>query len=140
VATALNRMLGEIEQAFAARDATDERLRRFLADASHELRTPLTSIRGYAELFRRGADQDPEGLARVMRAIEDESARMARLVDDLLLLARLDDQQPLAREPVVFDEIVEAAVDAARMIDQRRPLDLNLSTRPIVVAGDSIRL
>jgi two-component system OmpR family sensor kinase len=140
VATALNRMLREIELAFAARDATEQRLRRFLADASHELRTPLTSIRGYAELFRRGADRDPTDLASVMRAIEDESARMTRLVDDLLLLARLDDHQPLAPEPLALDDIVEAAVDAARVIDHTRPLDLDLGTRPIAVAGDGVRL
>ena len=72
-------MLGENEAAFAQRDATEERLRQFLADASHELRTPLTSIRGYAELFRRGAGERPEDLAKVMRAIEDEAARMSRL-------------------------------------------------------------
>jgi two-component system OmpR family sensor kinase len=140
VTSALNRMLGEIEEAFAARDATEERLRRFLADASHELRTPLTSIRGYAELFRRGADRDPADLASAMRAIEDESARMTRLVDDLLLLARLDDQQPLERKPLALDNVVEAAVDAARVIDRKRPLDVDLGMRPIVVAGDGIRL
>jgi two-component system OmpR family sensor kinase len=140
VATALNRMLSEIEQAFAARDATEERLRRLLADASHELRTPLTSIRGYAELFRRGADQDPGDLAAVMRAIEEESARMTRLVDDLLLLARLDDQQPLERRPLALDDIVEAAVEAAKVVDRTRPLALDLGTRPTVVAGDGGRL
>jgi two-component system OmpR family sensor kinase len=140
VATALNRMLSEIEQAFAARDATEERLRRLLADASHELRTPLTSIRGYAELFRRGADQDPDDLAAVMRAIEDESARMTRLVDDLLLLARLDDQQPLERQPLALDDIVEAAAEAATVVDRTRPLDLDLGPRPTVVTGDGGRL
>jgi two-component system OmpR family sensor kinase len=133
-------MLSEIEQAFAARDATEERLRRLLADVSHELRTPLTSIRGYAELFRRGADQDPADLAEVMRAIEDESARMTRLVDDLLLLARLDEQQPLERRPLALDDIVEAAAEAAKVVDRTRPLELDLGPRPTVVAGDSGRL
>ncbi len=98
VATALNRMLDENEAAFAQRDATENKLRQFLADASHELRTPLTSIRGYAELFRRGASQRPEDLAKAMRAIEDEAARMGMLVEDLLLVARLDDGRPLERK------------------------------------------
>jgi len=120
VATALNRMLGENEAAFAQRDATEERLRRFLADASHELRTPLTSIRGYAELFRRGADERPEDLAKVMRAIEDEAARMSQLVEDLLLLARLDDARPLERHPVALDDLAERAIEAARAAEPGR--------------------
>ncbi len=97
---ALNSMLGQIEGAFAERAASEARLRQFVADASHELRTPLTSIRGYAELFRLGADQRPEDLAKAMRRIEEEAARMGVLVDDLLLLARLDQGRPLEREPV----------------------------------------
>jgi two-component system OmpR family sensor kinase len=139
VATALNRMLDQIQAAFAQRDATERRLRRFLADASHELRTPLTSIRGYAELFRRGADRRPEDLAEAMRAIEDEAARMTQLVDDLLLLARLDDEPPLAEGPVSLDRIVEAAVQAARVVDPERPLQRELQ-RPIHVLGDAARL
>ena len=97
---ALNGMLAQIEAAFGQRKVSEDRLRRFVADASHELRTPLTSIRGYAELFRRGADQRPEDLARSMTAIEAEAARMGVLVDDLLLLARLDQGRPLELEPV----------------------------------------
>src|SRR5581483_8992703 len=97
---ALNAMLAQIEAAFAERAASEDRLRRFVADASHELRTPLTSIRGYAELFRRGAADRPEDLARAMRRIEDEAARMGLLVEDLLLLARLDQGRPLERRPV----------------------------------------
>src|SRR5204862_426018 len=92
---ALNAMLAQIETAFAERAASEDRLRRFVADASHELRTPLTAIRGYAELFRRGAADRPEDLARAMRRIEDEAARMGLLVDDLLLLARLDQGRPV---------------------------------------------
>ena len=91
---ALNTMLGELEGAFNEREATERRLRQFLADASHELRTPLTSIQGFAELFRLGADHPDLDLPVVMRRIEQESARMKVLVDDLLLLARLD--QPRA--------------------------------------------
>jgi two-component system OmpR family sensor kinase len=140
VATALNRMLGENEAAFAQRDATEERLRQFLADASHELRTPLTSIRGYAELFRRGASERPEDLANVMRAIEDEAARMSRLVEDLLLLARLDDPRPLEHAPVALDELVERAVEAARVAEPDRLIQFEFADRPLVVEGDEGRL
>ena len=104
---ALNRMLDRLEDAFAAREASQERLRRFIADASHELRTPLVSIRGYAELFRMGAAREPEDVAKAMRRIEDEAARMGVLVEDLLTLARLDEVReaphgagrPRARSP-----------------------------------------
>jgi len=140
VATALNRMLAENETAFAQRDATEERLRQFLADASHELRTPLTSIRGYAELFRRGADERPEDLAKVMRAIEDEAARMSLLVEDLLLLARLDDARPLERHPVVLDDVAERAIEAARAADPGRLIQFEFAERPIVIEGDESRL
>jgi two-component system OmpR family sensor kinase len=139
VGTALNRMLDQIQAAFAQRDATERRLRRFLADASHELRTPLTSIRGYAELFRRGADRRPEDLSEAMRAIEDEAARMAHLVEDLLLLARLDDERPLESGPVALDEVVQSAIEAAKVIDRERSLACELE-RPIIVDGDAARL
>jgi two-component system OmpR family sensor kinase len=140
VATALNKMLAENEAAFAQRDATEERLRQFLADASHELRTPLTSIRGYAELFRRGASERPEDLAKVMRAIEDEAARMSLLVEDLLLLARLDDARPLERHPVVLDDVVERAIEAARIAEPGRLIQFEFAERPIVIEGDEGRL
>lgn len=103
---ALNKMLSRIEEAFAARAASEDRLRRFVGDASHELRTPLTSILGYAEMFRRGADASPEDLATVMRRIEQESQRMSTLVDDLLLLARLDQQRALRSEPADLGHIL----------------------------------
>src|SRR5436853_5488269 len=86
---ALNTMLDEIEAAFAERDATEQRLRQFLADASHELRTPLASIQGFAELFRIGADQEHIDLPTILRRIEEESSRMKGLVEDLLLLDRI---------------------------------------------------
>jgi two-component system OmpR family sensor kinase len=140
VATALNRMLGENEAAFAQRDATEERLRQFLADASHELRTPLTSIRGYAELFRRGAHERSEDLATVMRAIEDEAARMSRLVEDLLLLARLDDARPLERFPVALDDLTERAIEAARAAEPGRLIQFEFEERPLVIEGDEGRL
>jgi len=97
---ALNAMLGQIERAFKAQAASEQRLRRFVADASHELRTPLAAVRAYAELFTRGADRRPDDLARSMTGITRESERMSLLVDDLLLLARLDEGLPLEREPV----------------------------------------
>src|SRR5581483_12200003 len=97
---ALNAMLGHIERAFAERTASEERLRRFVGDASHELRTPLSSVQAYAELFHRGARDRPEDLARAMAGIEREAQRMAVLIDDLLLLARLDQGRPLAQRPV----------------------------------------
>src|SRR6266498_348194 len=120
---ALNAMLAQIEAAFEERRASENRLRRFVADASHELRTPLTSIRGYAELFRRGADSRPEDLAKSMSRIEAEASRMGVLVDDLLLLARL----------------AEDATESARAIDAERPISLDVDG-PAFVVGDEGRL
>jgi two-component system OmpR family sensor kinase len=140
VSGAINRMLEEIESAFAQRDATEQRLRQFLADASHELRTPLTSIRGYAELFRRGADRDPGDLARAMAAIENEGERMSRLVEDLLLLARLDDALPLERENVDLAQLIHEAVDAARVVDAERSYGFELQGGDLAVEGDRRRL
>src|SRR5206468_13099007 len=128
---ALNTMLAEIERAFAERVAAEERLRQFVADASHELRTPVTSIRGFAELFRRGAGERPADLANVMRRIEQEGERMGELVEELLLLARLDQGLPLEREPVDVTVVVEAAVDAARAADPERPIDVECES-PLV--------
>ncbi|HEV2590968.1 MAG TPA: HAMP domain-containing sensor histidine kinase [Gaiellaceae bacterium] len=140
VASALNRMLSEIEAAFQQRDETEVRLRRFLADASHELRTPLTSIRGYAELFRRGAQDRPQDLARAMSAIEHEAEQMAMLVEDLLLLARLDETRPIEQEQVALDDIVEAAVESMRVVDPYRTVSVELSERPLLITGDAPRL
>jgi len=136
---ALNTMLSGIEGAFAARAASEERLRRFLADASHELRTPLTSIRGYAELFDRGARDRPEDLATSMRHIREEANRMSTLVDDLLLLARLDHQRPLVLEHMDLTDIVTAAVDAARVSTPGRLITLEVPG-PVPVVGDADRL
>jgi two-component system, OmpR family, sensor kinase len=127
VGRALNEMLGRIE-------ASDRRLRRFVADASHELRTPLTAVRAYAELFSRGADARPEDLARSMSGITRESERMSVLVDELLLLARLDERRPLERQPVQLDALVAEAVDTARTVEPGRKIEL--TTEPVVVAGD----
>ncbi len=137
--TSLNAMLAQIEVAFEERRASEARLRRFIADASHELRTPLTSIRGYAELFRRGADTRPEDLATSMARIEAEAERMGVLVDDLLLLARLDQGRPLAREPVDLAQVAADAVDAARAIDPARRIELEAEA-PAVLSGDAGRL
>ena len=128
---ALNAMLERIE-------ASDQRLRRFVADASHELRTPLSGVRAYAELFSRGAHSRPEDLARSMSGITREAERMSVLVDDLLLLARLDEGRPLARDPVQLDEVVGEAVETARMVDPERTVEL--TTEPVAVLGDRDRL
>jgi two-component system OmpR family sensor kinase len=136
---ALNAMLAQIEQAFAERKASEERLRRFLADASHELRTPLTSIRGYAELFRRGANERQEDLRKSMRRIEEESARMGVLVEDLLLIARLDQDRPLEREHLDLAKLAGDSVADARAADPLRKIGLDASV-PVVVFADEARL
>ncbi|MFN2504512.1 MAG: sensor histidine kinase [Acidimicrobiales bacterium] len=136
---ALNAMLGQIEAAFDDRQESEGRLRRFVADASHELRTPLTSIRGYAELFRRGAAERPEDLAKAMRRIEEEATRMGILVDDLLLLARLDQGRPLERSAVNLAQVAADAVDDARAVDPDRPITLD-SAPSASVEGDDARL
>ncbi|MEU1277169.1 HAMP domain-containing sensor histidine kinase [Streptomyces sp. NPDC005805] len=138
---ALNAMLGQIESAFAERRRTEDRLRRFVADASHELRTPVATIRGYAELFRRGASQRPDDLARAMARIESEARRMGLLVEELLLLAKLDQGLPLAREPVDLGALAAEAVDDARVLAPDRPLFLETAPgAPVVVPGDADRL
>jgi two-component system OmpR family sensor kinase len=136
---ALNAMLGQIEEAFDERTASEQRLRRFVADASHELRTPLAAVRAYAELFDRGARERPDDLERAMTGIQRESRRMGLLVDDLLLLARLDQGRPLERKPVELDEVARDAVDAARTLEPARVIDLDVS-EPVEVIGDRERL
>jgi two-component system OmpR family sensor kinase len=136
---ALNTMLEGIEDAFRERDATEERLRRFLADASHELRTPLTSIQGFAELFRLGTDNPNLDLPVVMRRIEQEAARMRALVDDLLLLARMDQTRPLQRRPVDLAVLVADACTDASAVDPSRPITLDAPT-PVLVSGDDAHL
>ena len=135
----LNTMLGQIEQAFDERTASEQRLRRFVADASHELRTPLASVRAYAELFDRGARERPDDLERAMTGIQRESHRMGLLVDDLLLLARLDQGRPLARDPVALVDVARDAVEAARMLGPDRTIDLE-APGPVDVEGDSEQL
>jgi two-component system OmpR family sensor kinase len=134
----LNAMLGQIESAFRAREQSEAKLRRFVADASHELRTPLAAVRAYAELFGRGAAQRPADLARSMSGITREAERMSLLVDDLLLLARLDEGRPLEQAPVDLAELIGEAVDAARVLEPARPIDVIV--QPATVAGDRARL
>ncbi len=152
LAAALNSMLAQIEAAFRARAASEtmarrseERMRRFVADASHELRTPLTTIRGFAELYRQGASREPGELDRLMRRIEDQAARMGLLVEDLLLLARLDQQRPLDRRPVDLLALATEAVNDARTVAPDRRIQLELGGDgdgggPLVVLGDEDRL
>ena len=135
----LNAMLAQIESAFKAREASENRLRRFVADASHELRTPLAAVRAYAELFSRGAANRPDDLARSMSGISRETERMSLLVDDLLLLARLDEGRPLEREPVSLDEVVGEAVDAARVVDAERPVSLDVEQATVIGDHDRLR-
>ena len=134
----LNAMLARLEEAFAERRASEERLRRFLADASHELRTPLSSIRGYAELFRIGAASEPEDVEKAMTRIEDESARMGVLVEDLLALARLDEIREQVREPVDLAALAGDAVDDARAVAPEREISLHGcgDDDAVVVDGD----
>jgi signal transduction histidine kinase len=157
---ALNAMLEQIERAFRAQAASEarsrrseERMRRFVADASHELRTPLTSIRGFAELHRQGAVTDPAEVSDLLGRIEDEAKRMGLLVDDLLLLARLDQQRPLQRAPVDLREVGLSAVEAARAAAPDREITfaveagdasggdgLGGGNGALVVPGDEARL
>jgi two-component system OmpR family sensor kinase len=135
---ALNAMLAQIEAGYRAREASEQKLRRFVADASHELRTPLAAVRAYAELYGRGAAERPADLERSMAGISRESERMSLLVDDLLLLARLDEGRPLAQERVRLDEVVREAIDAARAVDPQRPIGCEVTET--VVVGDHDRL
>jgi signal transduction histidine kinase len=147
---AINGMLARIESAFRAQQESEERargsaerMRRFVADASHELRTPLTSIRGFAELYRQGAVSDPGEVGRLMQRIEAEGARMGLLVEDLLLLARLDQQRPLTIAPVDLAEVARDAVHDAAVMQPDRPISVRLDdslTEIPVVLGDEARL
>jgi two-component system OmpR family sensor kinase len=135
----LNAMLERLEQAFAEREASQDRLRQFIADASHELRTPLASIRGYAELFRIGAASRPEDNAKAMRRIEEEAVRMGVLVEDLLTLARLDEVREAAHEDVDLAALAGDAVQDARATAPDRPIQLDAEA-PAIVSGDAHQL
>ena len=129
---ALNAMLDRLEQAFTARQASEDRLREFLADASHELRTPLASIRGYAELHRMGATRDSADVDLAMRRIEEESKRMGVLVEDLLTLARLDETPEPTRQPVDLTTLAEDAVHDARASAPEREISITAPEQAIV--------
>ncbi|MFI6480266.1 ATP-binding protein [Nonomuraea sp. NPDC050663] len=133
---AMNVMLDRLEEEIAARTESEARLRRFLADASHELRTPLTSVRGFAELHRRGGGEPDE----LMRRIEDEATRMGVLVNDLLTLAQLDEERPLDRAPVDLLEIAADTVRDARARLPARSVKLTGPLQPVTVPGDELRL
>ena len=140
----LNAMLAHIEAAFAARMASEERMRRFAADASHELRTPLVTIRGYSELYRHGALQSDEDISNAMGRIESEAKRMGSMVEDLLLLARLDEQRPLQQKPVDLQLIAHDAVVDTQASDRNRSVTLvgldGGSATPAPVLGDEAKL
>ena len=148
LAAALNTMLGHIETAYRARaegeaKATDsqERMRQFVADASHELRTPLTSIRGFADLYsQRGDDLDRETTDRLMNRIRQEAVRMTALVDDMLLLARLDEQRDLDLAPVDLSSLAADAVHDFGAVHQDRSLTLTTDQEPVVVRADEARI
>jgi two-component system OmpR family sensor kinase len=139
LATALDDMLAQLEAAFAEREASQVRLEQFVADASHELRTPVAAIRGYAELYRKGGLSDEEARERAMARIEGESERMGRLVEDLLLLAHLDQHQPLDTDPVDLAELASDAVSDLRAVDPDHPVTLD-APGPVIVEGDERRL
>jgi two-component system OmpR family sensor kinase len=139
LSSSLNGMLGQIETAFDERTASEDRLRRFVSDASHELRTPLTAIRGYAELSRTGVYTTDEDRTRAASRIEEEAARMGVLVDDLLLLARLDQQRPLERAEVDVVVLVRAAAESLRAVAPDREVVVD-SVPTAIVEGDALRL
>lgn len=139
LARALNGMLSQIQAAFDQKSTSEARLRQFVADASHELRTPLTSIRGYTELLRKGAFADEEARRRALARVESEATRMGMLVDDLLLLARLDRGRPLELVPVDLARIGAEVVEDARAVDRQRCINF-VSPGPVLVVGDANRL
>ncbi len=140
VGAAVNRLLEHVAAALSARQASETRVRQFVADASHELRTPLASIRGYAELTRRSREPVPPDVAHALRRVESEAVRMTSLVEDLLLLARLDAGRPVAREPVDLTALLVDAVSDAHAAGPGHRWDLDLPDEPVVVPGDGARL
>ncbi|MFI8888580.1 sensor histidine kinase [Streptomyces sp. NPDC053813] len=140
VGTALNHMLGHVEDALTRRHASEERLRHFAADASHELRTPVANIRGHAELALRHRGAVPTEVRHALERIGSESQRMTRLVDDLLLLARLDAGRPLEHEPVDLTLLILNATDDARAAGPGHNWLLDLPEEPVTVTGDAHRL
>jgi len=138
--SALNRMLDRISSALSARHASETRIRQFVADASHELRTPLAAIRGYTELAQRRHDELPGDVAHAMSRVESEAGRMTRLVEDMLLLARLDTGRPLEREPVDLSRLVLDTVSDAHIAGPEHQWAMDLPDEPVMVTGDEARL
>jgi two-component system OmpR family sensor kinase len=136
---AVNRMLDHIATALSTRQASETRVRQFVADASHELRTPLAAIRGYTELAQR-MRTDSDAVAHAMNRVESETERMTRLVEDLLLLARLDSGRPLERKPVDLSRVAVDAVSDAHVAGPDHQWELDLPPEPVVVQGDAARL
>jgi two-component system OmpR family sensor kinase len=137
---ALNRMLDRIAGALSARHASETRVRQFVADASHELRTPLAAIRGYTELAQRKQAQLPDDVAHAMNRVESETARMTQLVEDMLLLARLDTGRPLQRDVVDLTRLVVDAVSDAHVAGPAHIWELDLPDTPVTITGDEARL
>ncbi len=135
----LNTMLGRIEESFEQKNASESKLRRFVADASHELRTPLTAIRGFAELHRQGAVTGEEKTKELVGRIEKESIRMSSLVEDLLLLARMDEARPLALEPVDLSHLIKECVASAEAAGPDHPIRVE-TPDDLYVLGDSKRI
>lgn len=140
VGAAINRMLGHVASALTARQASENKVRQFVADASHELRTPLASIRGYSELTRRGNHELPEDVVHAMGRVESEATRMTSLVEDLLLLARLDEGRDLDRKPVDLSRLLIDAVSDAHAAGPDHEWSLDLPDEPLQVPGDAARL
>jgi len=140
VGAALNKMLDHVSEALEARHASEMQVRQFVADASHELRTPLAAIRGYAELSRRSRQPVPDEISHVLRRVESEAKRMTTLVEDLLLLARLDAGRPLANDPVDLSALVVDAVSDAHAAGPQHNWQLDLPNEPVTVIGDQQRL
>ena len=138
--TSLNSMLSRIEKSFAIQNESENKLRRFVADASHELRTPITAIRGFSELHRQGAVTGEKETAELIGRIENESKRMGSLVEDLLLLARLDQAREMESKPVDINKVVEDAVISARAAGPEHPVTLRSSNDEIFTLGDEVRI
>jgi two-component system OmpR family sensor kinase len=145
LAGALNTMLGRIETAYRAREEgearardSEDRMRRFIEDASHELRTPLTSVRGLAEFsLQQGEPAAREELIRLMTRIQQEAKRMGLLVEDLLLLAELDEDRPLVRYPVDLSTCTAEAVQVALAVQRTHPLTLVTAADPVIISADA---